>query len=200
LIIFYLQRRVKHMLDNKRLRELDQGFKPDRKRRWRMYLSAVPFGLVVGILTYVLFPSLIGLETTATATATIVNTEVAEVAIPTSTLAPTETSTPTAVPEPTLTPTRPECIGWQEVTLNDVDSTLCVQGEYQREYLRDDGTYVMVFSEEVGSFQIWAYGKPFSWYLQGVETQCVVARGKIYTSGVRPIMIFGRIGQMESCK
>jgi len=114
----------------------------------------------------------------------------------------TVTTAPTA-PSPTATPTQPaaiqDCLEWSSVTLDHLGQQICVQGKYSKQFKRDDGTYVMTFSDEPGAFQLWSYPKPFDWYTQESDSACVVARGWVQTSGVRPIIILGSKGTMEAC-
>ncbi|MCC7128978.1 MAG: hypothetical protein IT297_01135 [Anaerolineae bacterium] len=104
---------------------------------------------------------------------------------------------------PAATPTEsaaiPDCLEWSSVTLDHLDQQICVQGEYIQQFKRGDGTFVMVFSDDPGTFQIWSYPKPFDWYTQESDAPCVVAHGWVQTSGVRPIIILGSRGTMEAC-
>ncbi len=54
-------------------------------------------------------------------------------------------------PEPSPTP-EPACRLWSEVTLEHVGQTLCVYGVIVRRYSTDDLPYVVIFSEEPGTF------------------------------------------------
>lgn len=123
---------------------------------------------------------------------------------------PAEVNPPslTSTPVPTATLTEPtatqpavlsDCLVWSNVTLDHLNQKICVQGDYISTYQRDDGTYVMVFSEEPGTFQVWSYPKAFEWYMQGSDSNCVVAHGWIQTSGVRPMIMLGSKGTLEVC-
>jgi hypothetical protein len=120
-------------------------------------------------------------------------------ALPSATALPVLTATRNP-PSPTPTALPSACPDWSEVTLDDVGKELCVQGEYSQTSLRTDGTYVMVFSQDPGVFQVWSFPKSFEYYLKGSESTCVVVRGRVNTSGVRPIIILGAHGVMEACK
>ena len=87
----------------------------------------------------------------------------------------------------------------QEVTVDHVSQKGCVYGEYERLYQKDDQTYVMTFGEGEGSFQLWSWPKPMERYLPEGGGRCVVARGWIKTSGVRPIIILRTADTLESC-
>ncbi len=103
---------------------------------------------------------------------------------------------------PPATPTmsvEPGCQGWEQVSLALVGQEICVQGTYLSEYRKDDGVYVMVFSEQAGAFQVWSSKRPFSYYLQTGVSKCVIVRGWVMTSGVRPFIMLGKGGRMETC-
>ncbi len=122
---------------------------------------------------------------------------------PTPSLSPTPR--PTATPLPTVeTPepavvSVPDCLHWSEVTDEHVGQKLCVYGEYESIFQKADQAYVMSFSEQAGAFQIWSWPKPMENYLPEGGGRCVVARGWIKTSGVRPILILMRIDTLEAC-
>lgn len=131
-----------------------------------------------------------------------------QAAVPVAVATQTPIVTPTVVHPPTATqpsPTAtepaafPDCYEWQSVSLDLLGEQICVHGEYLRHFRRDDATYVMVFSEDPGTFQVWSYPKPFDWYMQGSDSTCIVARGWVQTSGVRPVIILGSKGSMEAC-
>lgn len=109
---------------------------------------------------------------------------------------PTATQLPATATEPGAFP---DCYEWQSVSLDLLGEQICVYGEYIRSFRRDDATYVMVFSEDPGTFQLWSYPKPFDWYMKGSDSTCIIARGWVQTSGVRPVIILGSKGTMEAC-
>jgi len=135
----------------------------------------------------------------ALATAVPPTATVQAAALPSATVIPALTAT-RQLPSPTATTLQPECLDWSAVTLEQLGQELCVQGEYLQTSLRSDGTYVMVFSQDPGAFQVWSYPKSFEWYLKGSQATCVVARGSLNTSGIRPIIILGAHGVMEACQ
>jgi len=119
--------------------------------------------------------------------------------------------TPSAIPRisPTSLPTHTAaaienpalvgCLHWSSVTLEIVGQNVCVYGDYLGISQKQDQTYVLRFSEETGSFQVWSYPKPFEPYLPKNGERCVVIRGWMKTSGIRPIMIVGTQGKLEPC-
>jgi hypothetical protein len=118
---------------------------------------------------------------------------------------PTSTSRPpTATPlPPTDTPEPvaavPDCLHWSEVNSEHVGTQACVYGEYTQIYQKEDQAYVMAFSEEAGAFQLWSGPKSMEQYLPQGGGRCVVARGWIMTSGLRPIIILRSTDKLESC-
>jgi hypothetical protein len=91
------------------------------------------------------------------------------------------------------------CLQWATVTQEIVGQNVCVYGEYLSISQKQDNAYVMSFSDQPGTFQVWSYPKPFDPYLPKNGDRCVVIRGWMKTSGVRPIMILGAQGKLESC-
>jgi len=128
---------------------------------------------------------------------------------PTAALTATAETRPTASPSPVPTdtaspvtpapPLQPGCLGWEQVSQSQLGQEICVQGTYLREYQKEDGVYVMVFSEQPGSFQVWSAKRPFSYYLPAPGPACVIVRGWLMTSGVRPLIMLGKGGTMEAC-
>jgi len=185
------------MVDYSSLFELDRGSQP-KKRGFKWLLAIlIPVMALVGFLSYRLLPGFLAAGAAgATPTPTTLPTR-PPVSTPTATSIPTPTNT--SIPSPTQTASIFGCTAWAQVSLADVGKDTCVQGEYLREFEREDGTQVMVFSEDPGKFQIWTGGKPFDWYLKGATTKCVLAHGWIMTSGVRPIIILGQGSRLEPC-
>jgi hypothetical protein len=183
--------------------------KPRRRfRPWPVLLSVIllPLLVLVGWFGFLFLrprlEPLLGLvlRRPAAQESTPASTETTAALLSTGTAVPSLTPTqPQPTPSATLAAAIPECAEWSQVTLDQLDQKMCVFGEYVRQYQRDDGTYVMVFSEDPGTFQVWSYPKAFEWYLKGVDSTCVMARGWIQTSGVRPIIILGSKGTLEPC-
>jgi len=74
--------------------------------------------------------------------------------LPTAAVLPTF---PPATPVPQGTPGEPQianCLGWDEVTAEDVGQTLCVYGDLRRWFAADEIPFVALFSEERGTFAI----------------------------------------------
>jgi hypothetical protein len=100
---------------------------------------------------------------------------------------------------PTVTPGPENCLHWSAVTLDMVGQEVCVYGDYLSTSQRDDGTYILTFSEEAGTFQAWSSPRPIDSYLPKDGGRCVLIRGWIRTSGVRPFVFLGSQGTLEAC-
>ena len=111
---------------------------------------------------------------------------------PTSTLPAFEAS-------PTVAPGPENCLHWSAVTLDMVGQEVCAYGDYLRIGQKDDGTYVLYFSEEPGTFQVWSSPRPLEPYLPKDGGRCVMVRGWVRTSGVRPFVFLGTEGMLEAC-
>jgi len=111
---------------------------------------------------------------------------------PTATLLAVEAS-------PTATPGPGNCLHWSAVTLEMVGKDVCAYGDYLSISQRDDGTYVLYFSEEAGTFQVWSSPRPIEPYLPKDGGRCVMVRGWVRTSGVRPFVFLGTEGMLEAC-
>ncbi len=117
----------------------------------------------------------------------------------------TSVITPTNNPETLLTEIAPtasnltDCNLWSDITVARVGEELCVYGEYQQIIERSDGTHVMTFSDETGSFNIWSNPKPMWWYLEEINGKCIMVEGQIITSGIRPIIMLGSQDTLEEC-
>lgn len=181
--------------------------KPPREIRWQPILFGVillPIFVLVGWFGFLfLRPNLEGLlnlirqpAVQAGVVPTATESQMALVFTPTDTLAPTVTPPPATA---TVTPSSNGCLNWSEVRMEDVNRKICVEGEFIRHFQREDGTYVMLFSEDAGTFQVWSFPKPFEWYLKGKDKNCVIVEGWVQTSGVRPIIILGSKGTLEAC-
>ena len=114
--------------------------------------------------------------------------------LPSSTISPM----PTAIVSTEESPLG-DCLHWSEVTIELVGENICIYGDYLDISQKQDQTYVLSFSDEPGKFQVWSYPKPFVPYLPQDGSRCVVVRGWIKTSGVRPIVIIGAQGKIEPC-
>jgi len=93
-----------------------------------------------------------------------------------------------------------DCVLWSDVTLDDVDKNLCVFGEYIRTYKKDENTWVMVFGEQPGAFQIWSYPKDISEYLPDDGSTCVMTSGWIKTTGIRPFIELRIFDELLPCQ
>jgi hypothetical protein len=109
------------------------------------------------------------------------------------------TSSPTSVLATIENPALAGCLHWSSVTVDIVGQNVCVYGEYMSISQKQDQSYVLTFSDEPGTFQVWSYPRPFEPYLPENGDRCVVIRGWLKTSGVRPIIILGTLGKMEPC-
>jgi len=94
---------------------------------------------------------------------------------------------------------RTGCVLWSEITLNQVGEDICVYGDYLEIIVRDDGTHVMIFSDEAGSFNVWSNPKPMWWYLEDIQGTCIIVQGEIISSGVRPVILLGSQDILEAC-
>jgi hypothetical protein len=92
-----------------------------------------------------------------------------------------------------------DCTHWSEVTSDMVGVQSCVYGEYLDIFQKQDDVYVMSFSEEPGTFQIWSWPKPVEMYIPDEGSRCVVVRNLMKTSGIRPIMILRTSSTLDSC-
>jgi hypothetical protein len=139
-------------------------------------------------------------------TATPIPTLVISITPPsaTRTVQPTGNASPTSAA--TLTPAAQtgqlpaDCVAWDQVTSEMVGSKVCVYGEYLDFSQKQDETWVLSFSKDPGTFQVWSTPKrPIERYLPPEGETCVVATGWLKTSGVRPIIILGPQGELAAC-
>jgi hypothetical protein len=126
--------------------------------------------------------------------------------VPTATLPPSATQRPSPTVRLSATPSAEsespglsDCLLWSEVTIDLVGQEACVHGDYSSVFQKQDGTYVLSFSDEPGTFQVWSSPRPIQPYLPQDGSLCVVVRGWIKTSGVRPIVVIGSQGKLEGC-
>jgi hypothetical protein len=102
--------------------------------------------------------------------------------------ASTEDAQPSATPRPPQV--GDECLPWDQVNMDMVGQKLCVYGDYLEYYQKGDGSWVLVFSQDPGTFQVWSSAKrPMELLVPRDGSTCVEARGWLQTSGVRPIII-----------
>lgn len=112
---------------------------------------------------------------------------------------PTEGATNTPEPRPTVvavvlatevlpTPAPGEgCLSWNEVTLEHVGQTLCVYGEVKRRYSTDTLPYVVIFSEDAGTFII--VDRSTDYYPDIRPGVCVMVEGVVEVmSRTRPLI------------
>jgi hypothetical protein len=114
-------------------------------------------------------------------------------------IAPTETLETLATEIETAITNPVGCYSWSEITIDRVGEELCVYGEYDQIVERTDGTHVMNFSSDPGSFNIWSYPKPLWWYLETIDGKCIMVEGQIITSGIRPIIMLGSQDTIMEC-
>lgn len=149
--------------------------------------------------------ALASLQRTPTPTLTAAPTRTPSRKKATPTPLPNLTTTGTITPQPTDTrsPVIPvgDCMLWSQVTLDHLDLKTCVTGDYIRYYQKGDGSWVLAFSDDPGTFQVWSAAKrPMELLVPRDGSTCVVASGWILTSGVRPIIIVGtKGGTLEPC-
>jgi len=196
------------MADSSSQRKLTCTYQPSRSSVWVNLLAFGLFALALGGLAGILLlaPSFLNGSSTKADLALV---DQIAISSPTAALSAALESRPTATaspvptdPPPPVTPSaplQPGCLSWEQVTLQQVGQEVCVQGVYLREYRKEDGVSVMVFSEQAGSFQVWSSKRPFSYYLPTGQAQCVLARGWVMTSGVRPFIMLGKGGSLEAC-
>ena len=110
---------------------------------------------------------------------------------PTNTVLASSTVTSSSAPE--------NCTLWSDITIENVGQEICIYGGYQEIYDRDDGTHVMIFADEPGSFNIWSNPKPMWWYLSSIDGTCIMIKGEVMTSGVRPMILLGSRDILEPC-
>jgi hypothetical protein len=117
----------------------------------------------------------------------------------TRTTKPSPTNSVIVSPTPASSPPPEDCFLWSEITADHVGQEMCIYGEYQEIHERDDGTHVMAFSDEPGTFNIWSNPKPMWWYLESIEGNCIMIKGEVMTSGVRPMILLGSRDILEPC-
>lgn len=119
-------------------------------------------------------------------------------------LSPSPSSESTSVEEtqPSETPAPPpsgECLPWDQVTLDMVGQKLCVYGDYLEYFQKGDGSWVLVFSQDPGAFQVWSSAaRPMGLLVPGDGSACVMVHGWLKTSGIRPIIIVNPV-DIEPC-
>jgi len=91
-------------------------------------------------------------------------------------------------PEPTLTPEPVDlgCFRWDEISLDSEGETLCVYGVIKRWFQAGEIPYVVIFSEEMGTFEIVDYTRTYPEFKSGT---CVMVEGEIeIMRNVRPFI------------
>jgi hypothetical protein len=138
-------------------------------------------------------------------------TPVLTLVVPTS--QPTSTTAPRTPTRPASSPTAPadtpvaetgalpvDCIPWDQLTPEMVGEKVCATGDYLDYTQKKDETWVLSFSEDPGTFQVWSSPKrPIERFLPPEGEKCVVATGWLKTSGVRLIIIIGAQGELGPC-
>jgi hypothetical protein len=109
---------------------------------------------------------------------------------PTSTkiLLPTQTAAAlqatSTLPPPTDEPVEANCVQWDEVTVENAGSRMCVFGEIRRWFAVADIPFVAIFSEEMGTF---AFVDRTTVHSQVRPGMCIIGTGVIEVmSGTRP--------------
>lgn len=187
------------MVDFSSLYELDRG--QASKKSWGCgWLLAVllPVLALIGFLYYSALPVAhegAAVSVSPTFTPTITWTPI-----------PVLTATSQPSPQPAEADNTPGktaisagCTDWSQVSLKDLNKNMCIQGDYLQTYQRDDGAWVMTFSDEPGTFQVWSSAKSFDNYLKSSTSHCVRVQGWIMTSGVRPMIILSPACKLEPC-
>lgn len=102
------------------------------------------------------------------------------------------TDTPHIVAEPT---TIPACVLWDQVSLDDADTVICVYGEVKRWYSDADIDFIALFSEEMGTFVFVDHTRSYPEVKPGT---CIMAEGYVeLMRGVRPFIDLA--GTLEFC-
>jgi hypothetical protein len=185
------------MVDFSSLYELDRGQPPKRRGFGWLLALVLPVLALIGFLSYsLLLDSLVVATVYASPSATSTATWTP---IPILTATPQYTPVVTTGSIAMLSTPAEGCTDWSQVSLKDLNKNMCVQGDYIQTYQRDDGTWVMVFSNEPGAFQVWSSRKPFDSYLKGSNSHCVRVKGWIMTSGVRPLIILSPSCKLGPC-
>ena len=95
----------------------------------------------------------------------------------------------------TPTPERSTCLTWQDITLEDVGSELCVEGSVK--YATNDGTaYQIRFTDEPGNFFILSYDREFPEFRSG---SCVSVEGEVEKLGTSPVIVVKYHNTINDC-
>lgn len=165
----------------------------------------LPMGLIQGLLGIVLIGGVgYGLFALVQGPAGAFLAEALSTDIPTETPIPLPTAT--RRPAPTLPPVTeavvlpegtgqvPECLLWDQVSVEDQGMELCVYGVVQRWFASGGIPFVAIFSEQAGSFAIVDRTTEHP----VVAGECLVARGVVEVmGGTRPNIDLG--GALEVC-
>ena len=102
------------------------------------------------------------------------------------------TDTPHIVAPPIATPS---CVLWDQVSVDDADTVMCVYGEVKRWYSDAGIDFIALFSEEMGTFVFIDHTRTYPEVKPGT---CVMAEGYIeLMRGVRPYIDLA--GTLEFC-
>jgi len=102
------------------------------------------------------------------------------------------TDTPHIVAAPTATPS---CVLWDQVSLEDAGTVICVYGEVKRWYSDASIDFIALFSEEKGTFIFVDHTRSYPEVKPGT---CIIAEGYIEVmGGVRPFIDLA--GTLEFC-
>jgi hypothetical protein len=103
---------------------------------------------------------------------------------------------PSDTPQPTPIPTLAAgCVPWEQVSLEDEGKIMCVYGVIRRWFASGDIPFVVLFSEDEGTFVFVDYNQTFAEAKPGV---CIVAEGEIEVMrGTRPYIDLK--GMLELC-
>ena len=151
-------------------------------RNWAELSGRIFRWLLIGVIaTVIVVVALLGYErirSAPPATARPTNTIEASPTPPaqdaTSSPAPTYSGTPGVLLP--VTPSGPECVSWEEITLDRVGETVCVYGELRRWFQVTDIPYVAIFSEDPGTFAFIDREQTYPQFRPGT---CLTAEGVI---------------------
>jgi RNA polymerase subunit RPABC4/transcription elongation factor Spt4 len=141
--------------------------------RWVLIAVIASLFVIVAVLGYDRISSSAGGTPAATSTKrpTASHEQTHETTL---TPAPTYSGTPGVLLP--VTPSGPECISWENVTLDMVGETLCVYGDLKRWFQVTDIPYVAIFSEDPGTFAFIDREQTYPQFRPGM---CITAQGVI---------------------
>lgn len=141
--------------------------------RWVLIAVIASLFVIVAILGYDRISSSAGAPPAATKTPRPSATTEPQV-VETATPIPTYNGTPGVLLP--VTPSGPECISWDEITLDMVGETACVFGDLKRWFAVTDIPYVAIFSEDLGTFAFIDREQTYPQFRPGT---CITAQGVI---------------------